>query len=927
MLGRAREASLVESLVGGARGGTSGSLLISGEPGIGKTALLAHARAAAHGTVVLEASGAEGESHLAFAGLHDLLGPVLGELDALPGPQAAALRGALALGPPRPGDRFTTYAATLSLLAAAAEERPVTCIVDDAHWLDAESFEAVQFASRRLGAEGVAVLMAARDGLSPRVDAWPLQRLRLDGLGGADARALIAENAPVAPSPEVLDAVLAGARGNPLALIELAGSLTPDQLAGTEPLPDPLPVGPYLQEALLRPVRALPETTRRALLVVSADDGTTGFLPAALAAEGLAMADLEPAERARVIAVGPTRALFSHPLVRAAVYGSADAVGRRSAHQAHAASASAVGESALDRRAWHLALAATGPDEAVAADLEAAAGRAAGRNGHAAACEALETAARLSPEAVERGRRFVAAGQSAMAAGDFARAGRLFDEVMAQAVDPAQAFEAMIGRCYVETFAGSTRRAIDLLVAAADRAAVAAPPAAATLLVQAAFPAVMRTDLIRANALVSRARQLADGGPPDVVALVEVCAAGVSTIGSRPVRPAPERVAEVDRQAGAGNPAAMAWSIASVQALVLMEHYQEVAARLDELVAAGRERSAPLLLTWPLSMRADLLRRTGELDEAAADGTEALALAEDTGQDPQAGFVRWTLAMIHAARGESAECRAHTDEMRVEAARSDAESLVTYADSALGFLAPALGELATAREHLQSAAQGHAAVRLAPHPLLDMHRPDLVETLIRLGDPARAAEVLEALEDQAVDTGATWPAAAAARCRGLLAAEDAFEERFAAALDLHARTPTPFERARTELCLGERRRRARRSREAREPLERALETFDALGATPWADWARRELRAAGARPRPARPQSAVALTPQEMQVALAVSEGATNKEVAAALLLSPKTIEYHLGKVYEKLGVRSRAELARRMAREGVSPAGTAAAD
>lgn len=408
MLGRAEEAARVAALVRDAVAGRSGALLVVGEPGIGKTVLLGHARAVAQaeGALLLEAWGAEGEAHLPFAGLSDLLRPVLGLLDAVPGPQADALRGALALGPPRPGDRFTTYAATLSLLAAAAEDRPVVCIIDDAHWLDAESFEAVQFAARRLGAEGVAILMAARDGLSERVDAWPLERLRLAGLAGDEARALIAEHATATPGPHVLDALVAGAKGNPLALMELAVGLSPEQLAGAEPLPDPLPVGPYLRDALLRPMRALPEATRRALLVLSAGDGATAFLAAALAAEGLSPADLEPAVRAGVIAVGTTHVLFSHPLVRAAVYRGAAAAERRSAHRAYAAAAAAIGEAALDRRAWHLALAAGGPDEATARELVEAARRGAARSGHLGAAQAFEAAARLTADPRPRGAPF-----------------------------------------------------------------------------------------------------------------------------------------------------------------------------------------------------------------------------------------------------------------------------------------------------------------------------------------------------------------------------------------------------------------------------------------------------------------------------------------------------------------------------------------
>ena len=386
MFGRDAEVAAIEALVRAARGGRSGALIVSGEPGIGKTAVLARAREAAGDALVLEATGSEAESHLAFAGLADLVGPVLGHIDEIPGPQAVALRGALALGPPQPGDRFTAYAATLSLLAAAAERRPVVCIVDDAQWLDAESFEAIQFAGRRLGAEGVALLIGVREGANPVTDASALPRLRLTGLDDGAAARLLVVHAAVAPAADVQRALVGGAAGNPLALIELASGLDEAQLTGRSPLPDPLPVGRHLSRALLRPLDDLPESTRRALLVASAGDGSAAYLGEALRADGRSFADLEPAERAGVVGVGPSRVLFSHPLVRAAVYQAAPAPDRRSAHAAHAVAAERVNETgALGRRAWHLALASAGPDEAAAAELERAARDAVGRNGHAAA--------------------------------------------------------------------------------------------------------------------------------------------------------------------------------------------------------------------------------------------------------------------------------------------------------------------------------------------------------------------------------------------------------------------------------------------------------------------------------------------------------------------------------------------------------------
>jgi DNA-binding CsgD family transcriptional regulator/tetratricopeptide (TPR) repeat protein len=917
MLGRASEASLVESLVRDARGGVSGSLLVSGEPGIGKTLLLDHARSASDGMRLLETAGAEGESHLGFAGLADLLGAALHLVDGLPEPQAIALRGALALGPPAPGDRFTAYAATLGLLAATAEEEPVLCIVDDAHWLDAESLEALLFVARRLGAEGIALILGARDDVSQRLEDAPLPRLRLSGLARADAAELVARSSQADVAPPVVEALVAGAAGNPLALIEVAGALSPSQLAGTEPLPDPFPVGPYLRDALLRPVLGLPERTRRALLVASADDGAASFLTAALATEGLAMADLEPAERTGVIAIGPTRARFSHPLVRAAVYRSADAPARRAAHRAHAASAAALGESALDRRAWHLALAATGPDEIAAGELDAAGGRATARNGHAAACEAFETAARLTQEAAPRGRRLLTAGMSALAAGDFGRAGKLFDEVVALDAEPAQVLEAMAGRGFVETFSGSARRAVEMLVAAADRVAPVAPHAAAGLLVQAIVPAFMRIDVTRGAALADRAVALADGGPPEVRAAADAASAVVRTFSGDPRDPSSESIALL---AASRDPTNAIWVMGQLQSWMLMERYEEAEAGLSALVNIARELSTPSLLPLPLHSRGEVRRRLGRLAEASADASEALALSEDIGQPSSAGLARWLLALIDAVQGRSTECRAQTAGMLSLKGQSEVEILRIYSSQALGLLALSTGDLDEAVHHLMAVDRLHRETGGAHHPLLHTYEQDLVEALIRLGRVEEADGALATFAARAERCGAPWPAAAAARCRGLLADDDAFEDHFAEALAWHARTPTPFERARTELCQGERRRRARRARDARVPLTAALQTFEAHGAEPWAEKARRELRATGARPRRPPPSSSEPLTPQELQVAQAVAGGATNKEAATALLISAKTVEYHLSKVYAKLGVRSRAELAGRMAAAGRVP-------
>jgi DNA-binding CsgD family transcriptional regulator len=913
VIGRTAEAARLEALVHDARHGRSGAIVVSGEAGIGKTVLLGHARTLMDGFRVLEATGVEGEAHLAFAGLADCLKPALDRVEDLPEPQSQALLAALGLGPPMPGDRFTAYAGALTLLAAAAEDGPLACLVDDAHWLDTASLEGLLFASRRLEAEGILLLLAAREGVSQLIDSAPLPRLHLDGLAPQDAAALVGRAASVPVAPDVLADLVRGAAGNPLALTELAGALSPHQLSGAEPLPDPLPVGPSLRQALIRPLESFPLRTRQALLVASTDDAEGG-LPAALAAAGLSMDDLAPAERAGILLGGPTRTAFSHPLVRSTVYAAAPLPDRRAAHRVHAAAAAAAGDgAALDRRAWHLALASAGPDEEAAAELEAAGGRAMARTGYAAASEAMEASARLSAAPTDLGRRLLGAAQAALASGDLGRAGRLFDEVIALDADPGQTVQAMAARGFTEMFGGSARRAVDMLVAAADRIALAAPPASAGLLVQAIMACIQRADVARATDILETAASRAHGAPPSVAALVEVAAALLATHHGEPRPASDESTAEIARLAAEGDPAAQVLIGGIGWELEMRERYAESNAVASGMISHARARSLVSALPWPLAGRAELLRRTGRLREAAADAGEAIRLAEATGQHGVAAYACLNLALVEAVRGHADDCRAHAARALEGIVPSEATSLEASVSSALGLLALGQGDLGEALSHLGTAERLH----LPPeelNPLYDPFLADLIEVRIRLGDVGRAADGLPRLEAQAARAGVAWPAAAAARCRGLMAPDGESEDHFARALDLHQRTPTPFERGRTLLCLGERRRRGRRVREARESLEQALEIFESLGAAPWAEWARRELRAAGAAVREPRPAALEALTPQELQVALAVAEGATNKEAATALLISPKTVEYHLGHVYSKLGVRTRAELARRVA-------------
>ena len=529
------------------------------------------------------------------------------------------------------------------------------------------------------------------------------------------------DHAGVTPDPAVIAALVEGSAGNPLALIELAGALTELQLTGAVPLPDPLPVGSHLEQALLRPLEDLPEPTRRALLLAATENGSPELLARALAMEGLTMADFEPAERAGVVLVGPARLRFRHPLVRAAVYAGAAGPDRRGAHRAHAAAAAALGDAgALDRRAWHLAMAATGPQEPVAQALEEAAVRASGRTAYAAACEALEAAARLSPEPAERGRRLVSAARYALAAGAFERAARLFDEVIALAAERGQVLRAMVGRGNVEMLNGSTRAAVDMLSAAGERMREESPAAGAALLVQAVLPCLLRRDLERARDLAARAAALVPEPERALGAQITAALAITATYSGSPRELGADDAAELRRQAAEGEPLGFIWSVGHLIALNLRERYAEALAGLDGLIAAARERGTPSLLPWPLAVRADVRRRTGHLPQAAADAAESLRLAEDTGQAPIAGYALAVEAMLHAITGDATACRERAARAVEIGVRTESHNLSWYADGAVGLVALSQGDLLRAGERFGALERRYRATGDF-HPLLDGH--------------------------------------------------------------------------------------------------------------------------------------------------------------------------------------------------------------
>jgi len=899
MLGRTAERALIDGLLTGARAGRSDALVITGEPGIGKTTLITYAVENAAGMQVLTARGYEDESEIPFAGLADLLRPVLGVLNDLPAPQAAALRSALALGPPVAGDRFTVCAATVGILTAAAEAAPLLVVVDDLQWLDASSREAVLFAGRRLHADGIALLLATRN----PADAADLRspHVPLSGLSVDDVDELCRATLTVAPAGTGAR-LHAATAGNPLGVIELCRERPEVSDDGvTAPFVAP---GSRIERALRGRLAELPEDTRRALvLAAAAAGGDIGTLLVAAHATGLHLRDFAPAEKQDLITIDDRRGEFQHPLLRSVVYHGASMDDRCAAHTALAAALADVpGDAAADARAWHLAAATLAPDDDVAAELERAAQRASGRAGYVAAARAFGQAARLS-RGPARPRRLLRAARCWQLAGRNDQVLTLLDEALPLTMEPGRRALIQHMDAYVRMWRERPDRVLEYLVASAEAVEQADPARAALMYSDACIPYFMIGDVEQLQVVVRRGHELAArvGGVPELVAGVAL-AGGLTLAGERAaatalLRACHAQLVDADPLVRAQDlcHAALTW--------IWLEDFDRAGELVRRVVAAARSAGTLGVLPQALGIESELYFRVGRWHDARVSAAESLRLASETRQADLYGL--FFAGRLDAVQGRADDCvRRATRTMEV-ANRLGVDCMALYTGHELGLMALGRGDAVEAITRLE-------AVRELP-VVAQIHEPavvpwvyDLVEAYIRDGRPDAARELLAEQEDR---PGGLWADAAAARCRALLAEPDVMDDAFRGALDTPGCAAMPFERARTQLCYGERLRRARQRAAAREHLHDALETFERLGAQPWADRVRTELRATGT----AVGRSAAALprlTPQELQVALVVARGATNHEAATTLFLSQKTIEYHLSNIYRKTNIRSRAELA-----------------
>ncbi|KDN86259.1 AAA family ATPase [Kitasatospora cheerisanensis] len=882
LYGRGAEQAVVGRLLAEAGVGRAGVLVLRGEPGVGKSALLAAAAEGAPGRV-LRATGVESEARLPYAALSQLLAPVLNGVAGLPGPQRAALERVLGLADGPAGDRLLVGLAVLTLLGDLAEQGPVLCLVDDVQWVDRESAEALQVAARRLGAEPVVLLLATRtDG--PELPGLP--ELRVEPLTEEAAAELLAA---VAPELAHSEPVLTAAQGNPLALVELSAGGP----AGG------LPPAGRLRLTYHGQVSRLPGGAQRWLLLAALEEsGSLEVLLRAAGECGLTVADLAPAEQQGLVRVdlAGNRLTFRHPLLRSVLVDRAPLVDRLAAH---AGLARAYGEREPLRRAWHLALAATGRDAAVAEELASAAAGAASRGGHTGASAAYERAARLSPDPVRARELTVEAVEAALEAGEVGRAEALAAAADGPGLDPVTRAHLLFARGVAEFWRGEHRSAHGRLTEAAGLVAELAPGPAARVLVQAVHAAwYLDAEAVRGTLAALGALALPAGDP-----LRPVAAYLDAALGEAPDGPTLAETERAARAAGAAAPVDLALACGAALAPGRDEEVRELAGRLvREAREGGAFGTLPTLLFF--LAEAELFEgRPGAAEEHAG---EALRLAEDCGQPQWTGQLHGFLAYAAAARGADARCREHAGLARARGAAG-----LPWAQWALGVLELGAGRAEDAFGQLAALAGGGQNFHISATRSV----PDLVEAAVRLRRAEEVAGPLDRFEHWARRSGRPWARALVDRCHALLAPDELAEQFYLSALARHAEQPRPWEQARTELLYGEWLRRGRRKAEARVPLRAAERTLRQLGALPWAERARLELDAAGA-PAARGPAGAVAgLTPQESQIVRLAAQGLSNRDIAAQLFLSARTVGHHLYKAYPKLGVSSRTDLA------GVLPA------
>ena len=879
--GREAECGRLDALLAAVREGRSGALVLRGEAGIGKTALLDHAVANAHGCQVARAIGVQSEMELAYAGLHQLCMPLLDELGRLPVPQRAALETAFGASPGETPDRFAVAMAVLGLLSEVAERHPLVCVVDDFHWLDRASSEALAFTARRLEAEPIVMLFATREARDA-LDGLP--ELTVRGLGERDARAVLAAAVGGPLDEHVRDRIVAETGGNPLALLELPRAATAAELAGGFASPE---LSSRIEDSFARRLEVLSPGARLLLLVAAAEPLGDGDLVRRAAAELGAVADpgsdlAELGERVR----------FAHPLARSAVYRAAGVADRRRVHLALAAATDAAADP--DRRAWHLAHASGGPDEDVANELERSAGRAQARGGIAAAAAFLERAAALTADPARRAARLLSAAQAKLLAGEpdaaldllaSARAGPLapLDDARAELLGGQIAFARRRGSDAPPALLEAARRLepldprlaretyLDAIMAALYAGRLGSGVREAAL----AAPRIDAPERAADLLLDGYSRLIAEGyaaGAPSLAKVVRGFRFGAYT-----------RAEE------------LRWLGLAVHAAMVLWDYDAWDALTARQIELARGGGMLALLPLALSARVGVHLNAGELDQASALLAELATIAEATGSPPAP---YGSLALTALQAGDTAPLFAST---RADAEERGEGMALTFVEWVTAVRGNGLGEYQAALDSAV-AADAHAEETWST---LWLH--ELIEAAVRAGDAARAAGALERLSAMARVSGTDWALGLAARSRALVGGE---EEDYREAIERLGRTRLRAQLARARLIYGEWLRRERRRVDAREQLRIAHDELSGMGLDGFAERARRELLATGETARRGRAAAGEPrLTAHEAQIARLASDGLSNTEIGARLFISPRTVQHHLRKVFAQLDIDSRDQL------------------
>jgi DNA-binding CsgD family transcriptional regulator len=898
--GRDDERAVLDRLLEEAQAGQSGVLVLRGEAGVGKTALLEYAIESASRWIVLRAVGVESEMELAYAALHRLCAPLLDRVGRVPAPQRDALETTFGLCDGPAPDLFLVGLATLSLLSEAAQERPLVCAIDDAQWLDRASAQVLAFVARRLLAESVVLLAATRETAGKY---GRLPEFVVEGLRDADARALLASAIPGRLDERVADQLLVEARGNPLALLELPRGLSRAQLAGGFGLPGALSISGKIEERYVKRLEALPEDTQQLLLVAAAEPtGDAALLRRAAERLGIADAVLSPAESARLLEV-EGRVRFRHPLVRSAVYRAATPHQRRRVHRALAEATDAQLDP--DRRAWHLAEATPGPDEAVAAELERAAVRAQARGGLAAAAAFLERATALTAEPTRHAERALAAAQTNYEAGALDDALTLLEIADAGARRELERARVDLLRGRIAFAARRGHDAPPLLLKAARELEAVDPTLARATYLEALSAAMFAGRLARGGGVteISEAA-LAGPPPPQPPRPSDLLLEGLAvrfTAGYAAGAPILQEALAAFGQETVLPPEEARWLwFASWIALYLWddETWTVLSTRHLDLV---REAGALTALPFVLTNRSSVYAFFGELEQAAAYEEELRAATEATG----IATVPYGALALAALRGHEAEFSqlAHTS---VEEAQARGEGLaVTITEFLSGTLYLGLGRhdaaLVAVGQPERYAEEGPAIWTLT----------EQIEAAVRSGQRQLARGALERIVETTRAAGTDWALGIEARARALLSDGDEADSLYRETIGRLGRTRLRVDLARAHLLYGEWLRRKRRRLDAREQLRTALEMFSAMGIEAFAGRAERELLATGERVRKRTVETRDELTAQEAQVARLARDGLSNAEIGARLFISQHTAAYHLRKIFNKLGITSRSELRR----------------